>query len=109
MTSFGLKANEIWSAEVCSSSREILGVQPVTSDLQTEKKLWELKGLLSHFDSKNKIYTLDPGPINGMRYRKSSFQVIYSTFGKELSTCGMERQESLSLSIPSRFIIKTDG
>lgn len=55
MTSFGLKAKKIWSADACSSSREILGLWPITSDLQTEKKLWELKGLLSHFNSKNKI------------------------------------------------------
>lgn len=54
VTSFGLKAKEIWSVGVCSSSRETLGRQPTTSDLQTEKKLWELEGLLSHFNSENK-------------------------------------------------------
>lgn len=54
MASFGLKAKEIWSVEVCSSPRETLGRQPITSDLQAEKKLWELKGLLSHFNSENK-------------------------------------------------------
>lgn len=52
MTSFGLEA-KIWSVEVCSP-RETLGKQPVTSDLQAEKKLWEPKGLLSHFNSENK-------------------------------------------------------
>lgn len=55
MTSFGLKAEEVWSAEAGCSSREMPGLQPITSDPQTEKRLWELKGLLSHFNSKTKI------------------------------------------------------
>lgn len=55
MTSFGLKAKEVWSAEASRSSREMPGLQPITSDLQAEKRLWELKGLLSHFHSKTKI------------------------------------------------------
>jgi len=34
MMSFGLTAEEVWSAGGCRSSREMPGVQPVTSDLQ---------------------------------------------------------------------------
>lgn len=34
MMSFGLMAEEVWSAGGCRSSREMPGLQPVTSDLQ---------------------------------------------------------------------------
>lgn len=55
MTSFGWTAKKFWSAGARSSSREMPGLQPITSDLQTEKRLWELQGCLSYFNSKYKI------------------------------------------------------
>lgn len=69
-------------------SREILGRQPVTSDLQAEKKLWELKGLLSHSNSRNKTLRIRArvykrGVLSGRR-----LQVINSTFGQELAASG---------------------
>lgn len=69
-------------------SREILGRQPVTSDLQAEKKLWEPKGLLSHFNSRNKTLHIRArvykwGELSGRRLR-----VINSAFGKEFAASG---------------------
>lgn len=85
MTSFGLKAKEIRSAEVCSSSREIPGRQPITSDLQAEKKLWEPKGLLSHFNSKNKTLHIRARVYKWSETSGRTLQVINRAFGKENS------------------------
>lgn len=93
MTSFGLKAEEIWSAQVCSSSREILGRQPITSDLQAEKSLRELKGLLSHFNSKNKTFHIRARVYKRSEASGGTCQVVNSAFGGERSACGAGEEE----------------
>lgn len=68
-----LKAKEAWSAEASRRSWEMLGLQPITSDLQAEERLWELKGLLSHLNKKIKSYTRELESINGIRYQEEEF------------------------------------